>query len=328
MTQISDQQQAETVFTYGAPQLKFGAGASDEVGYDLSQHGASRALVVTDAGFAATGLPQRVADQMGRFGIEAVVFDGAHVEPTDESMQQAIDFARDAGPFDAYVAVGGGSSIDTAKAVNLLMTNDGELMDYINVPVGKGASPGQAAQATRRRADHGRHRQREHHGLRARRAQPQGQDRDQPPAAASDDGGDRPRPHRHPAAGRHRLERHGHPVPRPGELHGAVVHHRTTRSSPSSGCPTAAPTRSRTCGRRRPCRCSARPSAARSGTATIARRATTWRWPRPSPAWASATPACTSRTPTAIRSPAGCATSTPRTTPPTSRWCRTACPSR
>ncbi|GAB3789769.1 hydroxyacid-oxoacid transhydrogenase [Nocardioides ungokensis] len=134
-------QQSETVFTYGAPQLKFGSGASNEVGYDLSQYGVSRALVVTDPGVAATGLPQRVADQMGRFGIEALVFDGSHVEPTDESMQQAIDFARDAGPFDAYVAVGGGSSIDTAKAINLLMTNDGELMDYINVPVGKGANP-------------------------------------------------------------------------------------------------------------------------------------------------------------------------------------------
>ena len=135
------QQQPETVFTYGTPQLKFGSGASDEVGYDLSQYGVSRALVVTDPGVAATGLAQRGAEPMGRFGIEARVFDGSHVEPTDESMQQAIDFARDDGPFDAYVAVGGGSSIDTAKAINLMMTNDGELMDYINVPVGKGANP-------------------------------------------------------------------------------------------------------------------------------------------------------------------------------------------
>lgn len=135
------QQPAETVFTYGTPQLKFGSGASDEVGYDLSQYGVSWALVVTDPGVAATGLPQRVAEQMGRFGIEATVFDGVHVEPTDESMRAAVDFARDAGPFDAFVAVGGGSSIDTAKAVNLLTTNDGELMDYINVPVGKGAAP-------------------------------------------------------------------------------------------------------------------------------------------------------------------------------------------
>jgi hydroxyacid-oxoacid transhydrogenase len=131
----------ESVFTYGAPQLKFGSGASDEIGYDLSLTGARRVLVVTDPGLAATGIPQRVADQMHQFGIEAQVFDGSHVEPTDESMQRAIDHARATGPWDAYVAVGGGSSIDTAKAINLLTTNPGELMDYINVPVGGGKSP-------------------------------------------------------------------------------------------------------------------------------------------------------------------------------------------
>jgi alcohol dehydrogenase class IV len=131
----------ESVFTYGAPQLKFGSGASDEIGYDLSLTGARRVLVVTDPGVAATGIAQRVADQMHQFGIEAQVYDGSHVEPTDESMQAAIDHARDTGPWDAYVAVGGGSSIDTAKAINLLTTNPGELMDYINVPVGGGKSP-------------------------------------------------------------------------------------------------------------------------------------------------------------------------------------------
>ena len=131
----------ESVFTYGAPQLKFGTGASDEIGYDLSRLGVSRVLVVTDAGLAATGIPQRVADQMAQFGIEAQVFDGVHVEPTDESMESAIAQARDSGPWDAFVAVGGGSSIDTAKAINLLTTNPGELMDYINVPVGKGQAP-------------------------------------------------------------------------------------------------------------------------------------------------------------------------------------------
>jgi hydroxyacid-oxoacid transhydrogenase len=131
----------ESVFTYGAPQLKFGRGAADEVGYDLSLTGARRALVVTDAGVAATGVPQRVAEQMQRFGIEAQVFTGVHVEPTDESMQRAIDHARSTGPWDAYVAVGGGSSIDTAKAINLLTTNPGDLMDYVNVPVGGGKAP-------------------------------------------------------------------------------------------------------------------------------------------------------------------------------------------
>jgi alcohol dehydrogenase class IV len=131
----------ESVFTYGAPQLKFGSGASDEIGYDLSLTGARRVLVVTDPGIAATGTPQHVADQMDRFGIEAHVFDEVHVEPTDASLEHAVGWARDNGPWDAIVAVGGGSSIDTAKAVNLLTTNPGELMDYVNKPIGGGRDP-------------------------------------------------------------------------------------------------------------------------------------------------------------------------------------------
>src|SRR4051794_38597800 len=131
----------ESVFTYGAPHLKFGSGAAEEIGYDLAQTGATRVLVVTDPGVAATGHPQRVADQMAQFGIEAQVFDGAHVEPTDESLQLAVDWARENGPWDAIVAVGGGTSIDTAKAVNLMTTNPGELMDYVNKPVGGGQAP-------------------------------------------------------------------------------------------------------------------------------------------------------------------------------------------
>ena len=133
----------ESVFTYGAPLLKFGSGAADEIGYDLSQYGVRRVLVVTDPGVAATGHPQRVADQMAQFGIEAHVFDGVHVEPTDVSLNLAVSQARESGPWDAFVAVGGGSSIDTAKAINLLLTNPGELMDYINLPVGKGQAPSQ-----------------------------------------------------------------------------------------------------------------------------------------------------------------------------------------
>ena len=131
----------ETVFTYGAPQLKFGSGASDEIGYDLSTYGVRRVLVITDAGVAATGHPQRIVEQIGGFGIEAVLFDRSHVEPTDASMVEAVEFARERGPWDAFVAVGGGSAIDTAKAVNLLCTNPGELLDYVNAPVGGGRNP-------------------------------------------------------------------------------------------------------------------------------------------------------------------------------------------
>ncbi len=133
--------QPETVFTYGAPGLKFGVGARHEIGFDLGQLGARRVLIVTDPGVAATGAPAEIAERLKAAGIESVVFDRTRVEPTDASMIEAIEFGRSEGPFDAIVAVGGGSSIDTAKAVNLLTTNEGELMDYINAPVGKAKPP-------------------------------------------------------------------------------------------------------------------------------------------------------------------------------------------
>lgn len=135
---------AESIFTYGAPRLKFGAGARHELGHDLADLGARRVLLVTDPGVAATGAPAEVAEALGRDGIEAVVFDRARVEPTDASLAEAVEFARSEAPFDAVVAIGGGTAIDTAKAVDLLLTNDGELMDYVNAPVGGGRAPANA----------------------------------------------------------------------------------------------------------------------------------------------------------------------------------------
>jgi alcohol dehydrogenase class IV len=131
----------ETVFTYAAPALKFGPGAAAELGHDLARLGARRVLLVTDPGVAATGHPARIAEQVAAAGTAVTTYDGVHVEPTDASLEEAIEFARDAGPFDAILAVGGGSAIDTAKAVNLLTTNPGELMDYVNTPVGKAQAP-------------------------------------------------------------------------------------------------------------------------------------------------------------------------------------------
>jgi hydroxyacid-oxoacid transhydrogenase len=131
----------ESVFTWGAPPLKFGAGACDEIGFDLSQYGAKRILLITDPGMQQTGLPDRIADQIRRYDMTVEIFDGVHVEPTDDSMNKAIGYATTQGPWDGFVAVGGGSSIDTAKAVNLLTTFPGDLMDYVNKPVGNAQIP-------------------------------------------------------------------------------------------------------------------------------------------------------------------------------------------
>lgn len=132
---------AETIFTWGAPPLKFGIGASDEIGYDLKQYGVSRVLVITDPGVAASGVTHRIIDALRRYDVVAELFDGVHVEPTDDSMNKAIEYAAAQGPWDGFVAVGGGSSIDTAKAVNLLTTFPGELGDYLNAPIGRAQVP-------------------------------------------------------------------------------------------------------------------------------------------------------------------------------------------
>ncbi len=131
----------ETVFTYGAPGLKFGVGARHELAFDIAQFNARRVLLITDPGVAATGTPGQLAGELRAAGLDPIVFDRSRIEPTDGSLIEAIEFARANGPFDVIVAVGGGSSIDTAKAVNLLTTNDGELMDYINAPVGRAKAP-------------------------------------------------------------------------------------------------------------------------------------------------------------------------------------------
>jgi alcohol dehydrogenase class IV len=131
---------SESVFTWGAPPVKFGVGATDELGYDLRQLGVEQVLIVTDPGVAATGLPERVRGLLAEAGVKAEIYDRVHVEPTDESLREAAEFARGT-DWDGYLAVGGGSSIDTAKAINLLIADGHDVMEYVNRPVGEGRSP-------------------------------------------------------------------------------------------------------------------------------------------------------------------------------------------
>jgi hydroxyacid-oxoacid transhydrogenase len=133
----------ETIFTWGAPPLKFGAGAVDEIGFEMAQYQAKRVLILTDTRISELGIPARIAESLTKYGISSEIYDGVHVEPTDDSMDKAAGYARGQGPWDGFIAVGGGSSIDTAKAVNLLTTDGGELMDYINKPIGNAQAPKQ-----------------------------------------------------------------------------------------------------------------------------------------------------------------------------------------
>ena len=127
----------ETVFVMEMSPIKFGLGAMDEIGFDASRLGVKKALVFTDRNLAELGLPERVRALLEEQGIKADVYDGVEIEPTDRSMEEAAEYARTK-EFDGLIAVGGGSAIDTCKAVNLLTCYPAPLLDYINKPVGRG----------------------------------------------------------------------------------------------------------------------------------------------------------------------------------------------
>lgn len=117
--------------------LRFGAGVTKEVGMDLVDMGIRRVLVFTDKNLRNLQPVQTTLEALESEKVEYDLFDNVRVEPTDVSMKEAIEFAI-AGKYQGYVAVGGGSVIDTAKAANLYATYPGDFYTYINAPIGLG----------------------------------------------------------------------------------------------------------------------------------------------------------------------------------------------
>ena len=127
----------EFAFEMAASSVRFGPGVTREVGMDLVDHGVRRALVVTDPVVARLAAMHTVLESLQAQGVTAVVYDRVRVEPTDVSFKDAIAFAN-GHDLDGFVAVGGGSVIDTAKAVNLYTTYPpADFLDYVNAPIGK-----------------------------------------------------------------------------------------------------------------------------------------------------------------------------------------------
>ena len=127
----------ETAFTMDTSSIKYGPGVTREVGHDMAKLGAKRVMVVTDPRLATGEGVAVVLAALRAAGIDAVLYDQVRVEPTDLSFAHAIAFATE-GHFDGYVAVGGGSVMDTAKAANLYATWPAELLAYVNPPIGRG----------------------------------------------------------------------------------------------------------------------------------------------------------------------------------------------
>jgi hydroxyacid-oxoacid transhydrogenase len=127
----------ENAFTMDTSSIKYGQGVTREIGYDMEEQGCRRVMVVTDRNLGKSDPVAVTMEALQGRGIDTVLFDQASVEPTDVSFKDAIAFAVK-GKFDGYVAVGGGSSMDTCKAANLYATHPADFMTYVNPPVGKG----------------------------------------------------------------------------------------------------------------------------------------------------------------------------------------------
>ncbi len=126
----------ETIIAYSTVPLKFGFGAADEVGYEARRLGAKKALICTDKNIRAAGHPDRIQKTIQKEGIGVEIYDEIHIEPTDKSFDKGANDLR-GNEFDLYVAVGGGSTIDTTKAINLLITYPAPVLEYINKPIGQ-----------------------------------------------------------------------------------------------------------------------------------------------------------------------------------------------
>ncbi len=127
----------ETIIPMSTTPTKFGYGATQELGYELNRLGLKKLVVVSDRQVVETGLLTKIENILTHAGVDFIPYYTTGVEPTDISFKEAIAFLSGKS-FDGFIAVGGGSVIDTAKAMNLYGTHPADLLEYINPPIGRG----------------------------------------------------------------------------------------------------------------------------------------------------------------------------------------------
>lgn len=112
--------------------LIFGAGVLARIGELAQGLSVKRVLIVTDMGIVKAGIVSRAVDALESAGLQVVVFDKVHENPTTEDVAACLEVAR-ACQIEAFIGLGGGSSLDTAKGCNFLLTNGGKMQDYWGV---------------------------------------------------------------------------------------------------------------------------------------------------------------------------------------------------
>ena len=127
----------DTAFQLAVSNIRFGPGITREVGMDLAELGARRVMLVCDPALVDLPTGAAVVEALRASRIDFALYDQVHIEPTDAGFQGAARFAVSEN-VDAFVAVGGGSTIDTAKAANLYATYPADFLEYVNAPMGRG----------------------------------------------------------------------------------------------------------------------------------------------------------------------------------------------
>ena len=131
----------EKIYTVFFPnQLIAGLGAVEKIGEKAKDLGKSNALIITDKGIVKAGLLEKVLTPLEKAGLKAHIFDQIEPNPRDHTVNKAYEFGKKKDA-DLIIGLGGGSPIDAAKAVGILMTNPGPLTDYLRGTVLKNPVP-------------------------------------------------------------------------------------------------------------------------------------------------------------------------------------------
>src|SRR5512142_2375356 len=124
---------ADQTFGFFIPTVSLmGVGCSKETGAQAKALGATKLLIVTDAGLSEMGVADKIKAQLEEAGLQAVIFDGAEPNPTDKNVHDGVKVYQDS-KCDGIVSLGGGSSHDCAKGVGLVIGNGGNIRDFEGV---------------------------------------------------------------------------------------------------------------------------------------------------------------------------------------------------
>lgn len=117
-------------FSYELPtKIEFGVGISERVPERIAECGGARTLLVADPGVLDAGVADKVTDALENASMPYVLFSDIEPEPEARSIVDGVELARSEG-CDAVVGIGGGSALDSAKAIAVMLENEGHIRDY------------------------------------------------------------------------------------------------------------------------------------------------------------------------------------------------------